>query len=990
VNSIATSSSGILVIGNNAPTTLIAVQGTDPNTADTGSVASGNLGDTFVDTGSALQIGKVDQTFDNANTLGVGKGAGGSGTGDLNIAGTINLNGGGTLTLGESGTGGDILNAPDGKGGTVNGDLVNVDNTIKTLSGSTGLIDLGLGFDNQSSGKVESFSLLRIIAPTLTNEGTMTAEAGSALDLSDGGGGGVTFTNSGTITADSGSTLDLGGDGVTETLTNTGTIDVGISGGAGLAISGNLTVAGSGTIALKGAGSDITSDGLGGTTFTNESTIEALASGQIGDFELTFDNTGKTGADGSGVTLTINTGGNTVTNGSGGVIEAVGGATVAIVSNVTNQGVIDAGSSASSSFGATTGTVDLGQDGGTGSMTDTGAIAIYAKSDLAIRGNYTISGSGTIFKGAGADITSDGIAAATFHNATTIEALASGQIGDQGIKASNDLTFDNSGTAGPSGPGVTLTINTGGNTVLNTGTLVAANGATLAIVSNVNNQGTISAGTSKSSKQGATTGTVDLGADGATGSTANSGTIDIWGKSDLAISGAYSVTGSGFIGLKGAGADITSDGSAAATFINESTIDAFASGQIGDVGIKASNDLTFDNAGTVLADGAGVTLTLNTGSHTINDGGGVLEAENGATLVIDSNVDTGQPSAGSPPGGTIEAAAGGTVILGTIIQDGVVGPSVTGQVKIAGGTFEMLAGSSVNVPIEFTAGGTLEILGSAAVKVSGSNGVINAVAGDIVTLTTGTGDTVTGTGFTVNASSGTGVTVGGNGVLGTLDVVNASSATVGVQANSNVKLTGSKDTVTIAGVAASHLTVSGSNDAISAVAGDTIFLTSGTGDTVTGKGFTVNASIGTGVTVGGNGVLGTLDVVNASSATVGVQANSNAKLTGSNDTVTIAAGSTSALTVSGSNDAISALASLGDTITLTSGTGDTVTGTHSTIHNGTGIGLTIKGTSDVVYAGLNDVLTEAVRRPCSRSARMSAPSRSPASEANWLSASSIF
>ena len=37
-------------------------------------------------------------------------------------------------------------------------------------------------------------------------------------------------------------------------------------------------------------------------------------------------------------------------------------------------------------------------------------------------------------------------------------------------------------------------------------------------------------------------------------------------------------------------------------------------------------------------------------------------------------------------------------------------PSVPGQVVIAGGTFEALAGSSVSVPVEFnSAGGTLEL-----------------------------------------------------------------------------------------------------------------------------------------------------------------------------------------------------------------------------------------------------------------------------------------
>ena len=932
VNSIATSADAQFAIGNGTASTLIATNGTVLNPEDTSSVASGNLGALGVEPGSALQIGN---TFDNVGTLAIGKGAGGSGDGAWlyidDTSGAVTLDGGGTVDLGqianatesEIQTYGDIVNAS----GTSGDGLINVDNTIT----GAGVIRLG-SFDNEASGKVDA-----------------SQAGGFWLEISAS-----TFNNEGFITAESGSTLDLGDDGATETLTNTGngltSGAINIDSSARLAISGNFTVAGSGYISFKGAGADITSDGAGATTFTNDSTIVLEASlsysgafsGQIGDQgvlgvnDLTFVNDGTTGAEGLGYELTINTGGNTVTNGSDGVLEAVSGAVLAVLSNVTNQGTIEAGSSSSSSFGATTGTVDLGQDGGTELMTDTGAIAIWGGSDLAIGGAYTITGSGTLyFKGAGADITSNG-PAPTFTNASTIEALASGQIGD------SHLTFDNSGTAGPSGSGVTLTIDTGGNTVLNSGTLVAANDGTLAIVSNVNNEETISAGTSSSSSQGATTGTVDLGVDGSTGSTANSGTIDIWAGSDLAISGNYTVTGSGYIGLKGAGADITSDGKAAATFTNASTIDAFASGQIGDEGILASNDLTFVNTGSVIADGSPVTLTLNTGGHTINDGGGTLEAENGATLAIDSNVDTGQPSSGSPPGGTIEAGSEGTVILETIAQDGLSGPSVSGQVVIAGGTFEMLAGSSVNVPIEFTAGGTLEILGtSTTVSVSGSNGAITAASGDTINLKTGTGDTITGTGFTVNASSGMGVTVGGNTATGPLDTVNGSSATVGVETNSHVQVTGSNDTVTMTAGAASVLVVNGSNDAISAASGDTINLKTGTGDTITGTGFTVNASSGTGVTVGGNTESGALDVVDGSSATVGVETNSHVEVTGSNDTVTIASGAASVLVVNGSSDAISAAS--GDTINLKTGTGDTITGTGFTVNASSGTGVTVGG-----------------------------------------------
>jgi hypothetical protein len=484
VNSIAVSAGSSLTIGYSSPSTLIAIDGTTLNSEDTSSVASRNLGTIYVETDSALQIGG---TFDNENALVIGKGAGGSGGGVLYLNNTVDplepvtLDGGGTLTLGDttSGTGfnyGDIQNAPHTSGD----DLANVDNTIA----GGGVIDLG-SFDNQADGKVEASQAggfwLQISAATFTNEGFMTAESGA--------------------------TLNLGGAGATETLTNSGNGLTGgainIDSGADLAISGDFTVAGSGAIAFKGAGADITSDGAGATTFTNESAIALEASlsssgpfsGQIGDEgirpfnDLTFVNTGTTGADGSGYALTINTGGNTVVNGSSGALEAEDGATLAIVSNTNNQGVIEAGTSPSSSNGASTGTVDLGQDGATGSMTNTGAgaIAIYGDSDVAISGNYTISGSGTLyFEGAGGDITSDGNAGATLTNASSIEADASGQIGDEGVLGVNDLTLVNTGATYADGSGVTLTLNTGATAIDDGGgTLEAESGASLAIKSNV-------------------------------------------------------------------------------------------------------------------------------------------------------------------------------------------------------------------------------------------------------------------------------------------------------------------------------------------------------------------------------------------------------------------------------------------------------------------------------------------------------------------------
>ena len=568
------------------------------------------------------------------------------------------------------------------------------------------------------------------------------------------------------------------------------------------------------------------------------------------------------------------------------------------------------------------------------------------------------------------------------------------------------------------------------------------------------NEGTITAEASA---------TLNLGHDGATETLVNSNEIALDSSADLAISGNYTVSGTGYIGFKGAGGEITSDGSGPATFTNEGTIYAVATnsatpiGQIGDQGILGSNDLTFDNSGSLMASGAGVTVTLNTGGNTINDGGGTLEAGSGATLVINSNVDTGQVNSGSPPGGTIDAASGGTIILSAAVADGVSGSSVPGQVVIDGGTFEMLAGSEVSVPVEFTTnGGTLELfspkslvkasgsngtidltsakvsiaggddtivfvggsgnvanlsdtagspdtvtgssgainLTSASISLSGSNDAITAAAGDTISLISGTGDTFTGAGFTVDATKGTGLTIGGDGLAGTTDTVSGSNMSVALEAGSHMTLKGSKDTVTISGVsnltvagsndgitagsgdtitvnsgtgdtitgsgltvhaktAVSSVSLSGSKDAITAGSGDTISLTSGTGDTFTGAGFTVDATKGTGLTIGGDGLTGTTDTVSGSSVTVALEAGSHMTLKGSKDTVTISG--VSNLTLAGSNDAIAA--KKGDTITVNSGTGDTITGSDFTVHAKTAA-FKIVGTSDVVYAGLNDTLTD--------------------------------
>ena len=134
--------------------------------------------------------------------------------------------------------------------------------------------------------------------------------------------------------------------------------------------------------------------------------------------------------------------------------------------------------------------------------------------------------------------------------------------------------------------------------------------------------------------------------------------------------------------------------------------------------------------GAIIADGPGVTLTLNTGARTIADQGGLLEAENGAQLVLDLAVDTGVTGVlGGPNSGTIEAGANGVVTINAKVFDGIASPEISlpGQIVIDGGTVNVAAGVSIGVPITFTgASGTLNLTntpGDVAVDGAGARSI---------------------------------------------------------------------------------------------------------------------------------------------------------------------------------------------------------------------------------------------------------------------------
>jgi hypothetical protein len=254
----------------------------------------------------------------------------------------------------------------------------------------------------------------------------------------------------------------------------------------------------------------------------------------------------------------------------------------------------------------------------------------------------------------------------------------------------------------------------------------------------------------------------------------NNGRIELYGG-NLEISGNLAVSG-GSITFYGADSAIGSDGQLPSTFTNVSTINAFNSGQIGD------SDLSFVNAGSVLAAAVGTTLTLDTGSNLINNLTGTLKAQWGGTLVITSNVETGQIPGSFAPGGIVEAGPAGTVMFGTVT---VV--NYSGGLQIDnGGKFVMMGTSVADFPINLQDGGTLALYNTASlIGAIGNNAEVDLWGGAQVAVT-GDNDTVdfstSGSGgsvwFTLPTSSGNVANLWYTGSKG--DTINTISTVNGV------------------------------------------------------------------------------------------------------------------------------------------------------------------------------------------------------------------
>jgi hypothetical protein len=221
------------------------------------------------------------------------------------------------------------------------------------------------------------------------------------------------------------------------------------------------------------------------------------------------------------------------------------------------------------------------------------------------------------------------------------------------------------------------------------------------IAGNFSNEGAMVAGSHS---------TLDLTPGAATGQLTNTGTIIVQNNATLTIGDNFTISGDGGIELGPGNARIVSNGLPSELVLNGQSLKG--AGTIGD------GNLTLDNAsGTIAADVANATLTLNTGTNEISNGGSLSGINNG-TLVIDSEVDNL---------GVIEATGGRIHIAAPVFQ----GDSSAAIDIGTGGEIALSASVAGNVTFTGSSG---ELFLDANGSIGGE--VVGAQVGDSIVFST--------------------------------------------------------------------------------------------------------------------------------------------------------------------------------------------------------------------------------------------------------------
>ncbi|MBL8699689.1 MAG: choice-of-anchor D domain-containing protein [Alphaproteobacteria bacterium] len=868
--------------------TITATAGTfAPNTGSTNALSgvtlNGNLNMTSANTRERVSGGltlngtiNIDNnsilSFENNQTV--------SGTGQIifgsaGAGNRLDLDGTGTTTFGSGIT-------IRGRNGTI-GQQVNLGGT--QILNNQGLISADVAGGNititesdvTNSGTIEARNSGQLTLQSAVTGGLVRADngvvaqngvriTGSTITTLNGGALRVNsspsnFLDATTISA--GSEIDMANSAnsrqrVVNGMTLNGTININNNGI--LSFESDNTISGAGQIVLgsAGAGNRVDFSGNGTTTLGSGITIRGQ-NGTIGQ-EInvggtqTLVNNGTISADVASGTLTI-TDSAVVNNG---ILQAQGGGTLVLASNVTGgatgQIIAGAGSSVIQAGITISGTINTSGGGNlvvngspvnflngvtlngnldmtptnsrervTGNLVLNGTININNNGILSFEGDNTVSGAGQIVlgnTGAGNRVDLSGNGTTTLGSGITIRGQ-NGTIGQE-INVGGTQTLVNNGTISADVAGGTLTITE--SAVVNNGILQAQNGATLVLNSHVTGgaTGQIIAGAGSSVVQSGVTvsGTINTSGGGSflanssnqnrldavtlngnlnmtspnarervlNGLTLN-GQIDINNNGILSFEGDQTIVGTGQIvlGNTGAGNRVDFDGNGITTLGSGITI----RGQNGTIGqqINVGGTQTLVNNGTISADVAGGTLTI-TESAVVNNG--ILQAQNGATLVLNSNVTggaTGQIIAGAGSsvvqnavtvGGTINTSGGGSFLANSSNQNRLDGVTLNGNLNMtsANARERVLNGLVLNGRIDINSNAILSFEGDQTVSGTGLIVFGDTGAGNRLDLD-GDGTTTIGSGITIRGQNGTiglQINLGGTQILANNGLISADVA----------------------------------------------------------------------------------------------------------------------------------------------------------------------------------------------------------------------
>jgi hypothetical protein len=448
----------------------------------------------------------------------------GNTTSTLSGTGSVQMNNSFVRFWGGNGTPTLNLQEPITGQGSILGLALNNQSTITASGGTLNIQPSGAGLTNKGGTiQAQSGSIINLIgaAPFNNTGGTIKALNGSTIWVfANIKGGTITTAGTGNYTlAPPGSGAGL------INLTNAGTFNV--PGGAGLNWTGTITNNGifnldgqvftNGTVTLKGSGTVLMNSGQFNGLNVNSLVNQQLIHGSGSFFGITLTNQATINADNSSAMLSVsgspttNTatleagGGGTlelasVTNNTGGNIEALNGSTVILAT-----GFIGSGGTLSTSGTGIIQSQNGELDGTANVPTNTGAIDVngfdlFTKGTIANNGVIsitngcmimnqptTLTGTGFVTMSTTGCIFGAGLA---FTNQSTIE--GAGTIGD-----SNPMPITNSGTIIANQPGNTLFVTPNTTGFTNTGTLIVNAGSTLDITGAFNNlkKGVLSGGT---------------------------------------------------------------------------------------------------------------------------------------------------------------------------------------------------------------------------------------------------------------------------------------------------------------------------------------------------------------------------------------------------------------------------------------------------------------------------------------------------------------